>query len=978
VIRIALILLALIIHAHVHGTPRSGSLEQHSSDPTKVLLFEQVPYDPEMDELWNKACTKADLLIYDRAAASRLLADPIERIALPIPNGKATLFLDLSLVELTTNDFNVRTASGAKKSSPPRAAHYRGIVRGDSSSAVAVSVFENEVMAIISDGDGDKVIGRIRKDLSGMHIMYREDDLRVRLGSVCHTLDPEMDESDRDPTTTGDRTARCVRIHWEVNHDLYAEIGSTDEVTTYLTGLFNQMATLFDNDGIDVVLSEVFIWDVPDPFTGSTASLRLQQFREFRTTFNGDQALLLGFGDLGGVAWWNTLCGTIIPAMAYASVHTAYDNIPLYSWTVEVVTHETGHVLGSKHTHACAWNGNNTAIDGCGPAVGQIEGTCAFGPIPDPSIGGTIMSYCHLLETGIRFANGFGPQPSALIRNRVNSAACLASCGSDCYSTYGSQSTNESAYVTRLKWRSVGAVTYTLHWKPALDPTWNMVPELADTTYLLTGLTPGTGYTFFLISNCSAFSSGSSDTTNFTTTQPCFDQYEPNNELSEAATIAYGLTHYARIESPMDVDHYRVSWVEPGAVTITTNLDAALYQVLLQDSTGSTIAISTNENGIAKIVSVPVVAGNFILRVASLIGEYDQAYCYSLSYSLSVSCAAPGSPTVSSVTTSTAQVGLSAAPVYTNLIVEYKRLEHLSWYSSSNAQPPTANLIWLTPNANYEIRIKGRCISVYSGFSPYSDTIYFSTLPDPCPVSVLVAPKAYLDGPYDPGTGLMHDSLRRAGLVPLEEPYLTMGYNIEGPRTTTPEVLAITGSNAIVDWVIVEMRTNSYSGFETRSGLLQRDGDVVAPDGISPIQFCAAVNDYYFMAIGHRNHLGCVSVGHTFNSTTIITPLLIDLTTAPLTSGTNARRIRNGRYTLWAGDANKNRVVRYLGNANDQDALLQRIGGPYLTSTSTGYFTEDVNMDGVLKYVGINNDRDPILQTVGGNTPFWTRSSLGP
>jgi hypothetical protein len=88
------------------------------------------------------------------------------------------------------------------------------------------------------------------------------------------------------------------------------------------------------------------------------------------------------------------------------------------------MTHELGHNLGSPHTHACAWNGNNTAIDGCGPASGNDEG--CTGPLPTTTKG-TIMSYCHLVNSvGISFANGFGPQPGDLIRQTIDSKACMS------------------------------------------------------------------------------------------------------------------------------------------------------------------------------------------------------------------------------------------------------------------------------------------------------------------------------------------------------------------------------------------------------------------------------------------------------------------------------------------------------------------------------------------------------------------------
>jgi hypothetical protein len=72
--------------------------------------------------------------------------------------------------------------------------------------------------------------------------------------------------------------------------------------------------------------------------------------------------------------------------------------------------------MGSRHTHACVWNSNNTAIDGCARFV---EGTC---PIPNvPAAEGTIMSYCR----GFSFANGFGPQPGDRIRSRFEGAGCF-------------------------------------------------------------------------------------------------------------------------------------------------------------------------------------------------------------------------------------------------------------------------------------------------------------------------------------------------------------------------------------------------------------------------------------------------------------------------------------------------------------------------------------------------------------------------
>ena len=75
--------------------------------------------------------------------------------------------------------------------------------------------------------------------------------------------------------------------------------------------------------------------------------------------------------------------------------------------------------------------------------------------------------------------------------------------------------------------------------------------------------------------------------------------------------------------------------------------------------------------------------------------------------------------------------------------------------------------------------------------------------------------------------------------------------------TTDASVFTVTGADAIVDWVLVEFRDASDSSviLGSRSALLQRDGDVVNVDGVSPLAF-NQVPGNYFIIIKHRNHLG--------------------------------------------------------------------------------------------------------------------------
>ncbi|MBL8001061.1 MAG: proprotein convertase P-domain-containing protein [Flavobacteriales bacterium] len=250
--------------------------------------------------------------------------------------------------------------------------------------------------------------------------------------------------------------------------------------------------------------------------------------------------------------------------------------------------------------------------------------------------------------------------------------------------------------------------------------------------------------------------------------------------------------------------------------------------------------------------------------------------------------------------------------------------------------------------------------------------------------SVRVTPRVVLEGPYSTSTGLMTDALRSASLIPTTEPYTGLGYahvGGGGGETVSSAVLATTGNNAIVDWVLVELRNsaNSAQVLASRCALLQRDGDVVDVDGTSGVLFNGRPPGNYFVAVRHRNHLGVMTAAAVALTGTTST---VDLTlSATAVYGTEARKALTGTFpaqAMWAGDVTFNRTVQYTGSGNDRDPILARIGGTVPTSTVAGYFNEDVNLSGVVQYTGGGNDRDPILVNIGGTVPTNTRTEQLP
>ena len=242
--------------------------------------------------------------------------------------------------------------------------------------------------------------------------------------------------------------------------------------------------------------------------------------------------------------------------------------------------------------------------------------------------------------------------------------------------------------------------------------------------------------------------------------------------------------------------------------------------------------------------------------------------------------------------------------------------------------------------------------------------------------------KVLLSGPLA-SSGLMNDDLRNFGLIPNMTPYNFAPYssvysnvNNAGFEMVNPGVLSASGSDAIVDWVWVELRdkTNWNTIVGTRSALIQRDGDVVDMDGTSPVLFGnVGANDYY-ISVKHRNHSGIMgansyplsfSVVNQIDFTNTATPLYAKAAPnnnpSPLSGPT---RTIGGKRALYAGNAHigsaaTSKVIYYNSLAGSDRTAVFNVAG--LTGTVSGYSANDVNMDGITRFNGLNPDRLVIL-----------------
>lgn len=268
------------------------------------------------------------------------------------------------------------------------------------------------------------------------------------------------------------------------------------------------------------------------------------------------------------------------------------------------------------------------------------------------------------------------------------------------------------------------------------------------------------------------------------------------------------------------------------------------------------------------------------------------------------------------------------------------------------------NLYWQTPSNNTRVIVPGNVLSRWEDCGPS------------------LRLRANLQGAWNAELNLMRDDLRAQGVIPTSQPYGAPAFQHmggSGSETVSSARLQITGKNAIVDWVFVELRsaTTPTQVIATRSALLERDGDVVDSNGNTRLFFNVPPGQYR-VAIRHRNHLGAMSA-------TAVTlgpdQAFIDFTSGNTpTHGTEARNLlSNGRFGQWSGNAVHDGYLKYTGPNNDRDPILSTIGGLVPTAVINGYHNADTNMDGMVKYTGPKNDRDIILINTGGVVPTAVR-----
>ncbi len=183
----------------------------------------------------------------------------------------------------------------------------------------------------------------------------------------------------------------------------------------------------------------------------------------------------------------------------------------------------------------------------------------------------------------------------------------------------------------------------------------------------------------------------------------------------------------------------------------------------------------------------------------------------------------------------------------------------------------------------------------------------------------------------------MLDGLRSSSLLPTTSPYIDV-------KTCTATVFNVTGTNAIIDWVWVEIRDSSdgTTVITSTSALLQANGNVVDVDGVSALTVNIPAGNYY-VVLAHRNHLGIRSA-NTISLTGGTQSIDLTGDTALIDGGANAvADLGDGNFALFVGDFDANGQVQNT----DLNGILPLLG-------ISSYSFADLDMNGQVQNTDIN------------------------
>jgi hypothetical protein len=375
------------------------------------------------------------LLDLETASLARLknvsLSETVRLERFPFAPG-ATGDLILERFEVSSPDARILVSGRGGETSLllPLVAHFVGWLDGEPDSRVYIGIPGSFLVATIRTSAGLAYVGpEAGTEERVQHVLRRADSPRnAELAPLEWHCDADelpqaplgAPESSADGggglapwtkpgvaalSTTAAAAIKDAAISIETDQELLAKFaGDVSAMSAYITTLLGQTSVIYQRDvGVHLTVNRIQAWTSADPYAATNTRTQLDEVGDWwhanrpKSSYPRTTVLFLsGKPVTGGIAWLDVLCENDFSqgghwGGAYAVVQIA-GNYPSSLWDLVGSAHEMGHNFGSPHTHCFS-----PPIDRC---YGGESGCYSGGTVNPGPLGGTIMSYCHLLSGG--------------------------------------------------------------------------------------------------------------------------------------------------------------------------------------------------------------------------------------------------------------------------------------------------------------------------------------------------------------------------------------------------------------------------------------------------------------------------------------------------------------------------------------------------------------------------------------------------
>lgn len=294
---------------------------------------------------------------------------------------------------------------------------------------------------------------------------------------------------------------RIIHLAVEADSKFYAENGASTELAErYARSLVKAVSRIFERElgvRLEITWIKIYTTASPDPYLcdgdGVILGERALAVWSKNTTVQRDVVLCLTSGGGGGIGYQFTspnggglsaLCTPSALAAASPFANTPMPNAN-FTYSVYIIAHELGHVLGAVHSHNCFWS---PALDTCTvrnhPTYASGDACLGLPAEPRPNLG-SLMSYCGGINStssyGYWLRMSFLDQIIAYLTNQLQSAGCILEPQQPVVMLLSPQSgvVAENASVG-ISWRTSGVDTVVVEYADSYEAGWKEIERRAE------------------------------------------------------------------------------------------------------------------------------------------------------------------------------------------------------------------------------------------------------------------------------------------------------------------------------------------------------------------------------------------------------------------------------------------------------------------------------------------------------------------